>query len=41
VYRRVREVLDQWKRATESPDGSEFYRLVEEARAYFGEGRAL
>ena len=41
VYRRVREVLDQWKRATESPDGSEFYRLIEEAQAYFGGGRNL
>src|SRR5713226_9733724 len=40
VYRRVRQVLDEWKRATEAPDGSEFDRLVEEARAYFSGGIA-
>jgi hypothetical protein len=37
----VRQVLDEWKRATEAPDGSEFDRLVEEARAYFSGGIAL
>jgi hypothetical protein len=37
----VRQVLDEWKRATESPDGSEFDRLVEEAQAYFSGGIPL
>src|SRR5712664_1644074 len=41
VHRRVRQVLDEWKRATEGPDGSEFDRLVEEARAYFSGGIAF
>ena len=41
VHRRVRQVLDEWKRATESPDGSEFDRLVEEAQAYFSGGIPL
>ena len=36
VHRRVRDVLEDWKRATEAPDGSEFYRLIQSARNYFG-----
>jgi len=34
VHRRIREVLDEWKRATDAPDGSMFYQLIEQARAY-------
>src|SRR5437763_9467758 len=41
VHRRIRDVLDDWKRATESDDGTEFYRLLETARTYFGEGKPL
>jgi chorismate mutase/prephenate dehydrogenase len=41
VHRRIRDVLDDWKRAAESGDGSEFYRLIEGARTYFGSGRPL
>ncbi len=41
VHRRIRDVLDDWKRATEAPDGSAFYRLIEGARTYFGSGKPL
>ena len=41
VHRRIRDVLDEWKRATEAPDGSSFYRLIEGARTYFGSGKPL
>ncbi len=41
VHRRIREVLDEWKRATEAPDGAAFLHLVEQARAYFGGGTPL
>ncbi|MGI0147926.1 MAG: prephenate dehydrogenase/arogenate dehydrogenase family protein [Thermoplasmata archaeon] len=41
VHRRVRDVLDDWKRATEAPDGSEFYRLIAGAREYFGGEKPL
>ena len=41
VHRRVQQVLDEWKHAAESSEGSEFYRLVEEARAYFVGGKPL
>ena len=36
VHRRMREVLDDWERATLDPDPSEFYRLIDQARSYFG-----
>lgn len=36
VHRRIREVLDDWERATLSKDPSEFYRLIDQSRAYFG-----
>ena len=36
VQRRIREVLDDWKRTTEAPDGTEFYQMIERARVYFG-----
>lgn len=38
VHRRIREVLNDWKRATDASDGSEFYQLIEQARAYFAHG---
>ena len=41
VHRRIRDVLDDWKRAAESNDGTEFYRLLEAARTYFGDGKPL
>ena len=36
IYRRIRETLDEWERATQAPDGSDFLRLIEQTRAYFG-----
>jgi prephenate dehydrogenase len=36
IHRRIREALDEWERATMAPDGSEFLRLIERARSYFG-----
>lgn len=41
VHRRIRDVLDDWKRATEARDGSEFYRLIEQARTYFERGTPI
>lgn len=37
VHRSVRQALDEWQRASTASDGSDFVRLVEEARAYFQE----
>ncbi len=36
VHRRIREALDDWRKATDHSDGKEFRRLLEHARAYFG-----
>jgi chorismate mutase/prephenate dehydrogenase len=38
VHGRMRDVLDDWKRATGAPDGVEFDRLIEASRAYFDGG---
>lgn len=35
VHRRIREALDDWQRATVSPDGEEFFRLIAHVRSYF------
>lgn len=40
VHRRIREALDDWKRATEDSDGKGFVTMVQQARAYFGGFRA-
>jgi chorismate mutase/prephenate dehydrogenase len=36
VRRRIREVLDDWERATEAADPKGFIKLIEQSRAYFG-----
>jgi chorismate mutase / prephenate dehydrogenase len=36
VHRRLREALDDWRRATEDSDGKDFATMVQRARAYFG-----
>src|SRR5438309_11344980 len=36
AHRRIREGVDDWKRATEAPDGSGCYHLIEGAVTYFG-----
>jgi chorismate mutase/prephenate dehydrogenase len=36
VHRRLREALDDWRRATEDSDGKEFDTMIQDARAYFG-----
>ncbi len=36
VHRRIREALDDWRRAAEDSDGKEFVTMVQQARAYFG-----
>lgn len=36
VHRRLRQALDDWKRATEDSDGKEFVTMIQRARAYFG-----
>jgi len=41
MHRRVRDVMDEWQRAAAAPDGSGFFRLIEEARAYFEGGTPL
>lgn len=41
VHRSVRQVLDDWQRATSAPDSAEFFRLVDQARAYFQSDRPL
>ncbi len=38
IHRRIRETLDEWQRAAMAPDGSDFYRLIEQTRAYFEGG---
>ncbi|MGQ0798211.1 MAG: prephenate dehydrogenase/arogenate dehydrogenase family protein [Methanobacteriota archaeon] len=35
IRKRMREVLDDWERATEAGDPAEFLALIEQARAYF------
>ncbi|HKW43897.1 MAG TPA: prephenate dehydrogenase/arogenate dehydrogenase family protein [Thermoplasmata archaeon] len=39
VHHRIRETLDEWQRATVAPDGAEFFRLIEQTRAYFQAGK--
>ena len=41
IHRRIRDVLEDWRKATSAPDGSEFFRLIAEARAYFEGGTPL
>ena len=36
VHRRLREALDDWRRASEGSDSKEFVTMLEHARAYFG-----
>ncbi len=36
IHQRVREALDDWKRAAEDSDGKDFVTMIEHARAYFG-----
>ncbi len=38
VHRRVRDVLDEWRRAAEARDAAEFVGLIEETRKYFEGG---
>src|SRR5439155_241091 len=41
VHRPIREVLDHSQRATEAPEGSGFYHLIEGARTYFASAKPL
>jgi len=41
IHRWVHDVLEDWRKATTATDGSEFLRLIEEARAYFEGGTPL
>jgi len=36
IHRRIRETLDEWEKASQASDGTEFLRLIEQTRAYFG-----
>ncbi len=36
VHRRLREALDEWRRASEDSDTKDFVTMVENARSYFG-----
>ena len=36
VHDRLRQALDEWRRAADDSDGKEFARMVEQARAFFG-----
>ncbi len=38
VHARLRQALDDWRRATTAPDDREFLALIEHARTYFGGG---
>jgi chorismate mutase / prephenate dehydrogenase len=38
VHRRVRDALDEWRRAAEARDAAEFVGLIEDTRKYFGGG---
>jgi chorismate mutase/prephenate dehydrogenase len=40
IHRLLRKVLDDWQAATTASDGSQFFELVEQARAYFQTGEA-
>jgi chorismate mutase/prephenate dehydrogenase len=40
IRRRIREVLDDWERATEASDPKSFIKLIEQSLAYFGGGPA-